>query len=131
LHYLFIAFITIFISGCSFTNGVSVEKVRDLQEVSQDVQSYTQGIDDGYISTLEAYKEHYFKPWKENKIEAPLAQAMWAYNVFTPQKSYGENLQHIDQIFFDKMLANSNFSEERVFPLIICKIPLLEQISLF
>jgi len=111
LHYLFIAFITIFISGCSFTNGVSVEKVRDLQEVSQDVQSYTQGIDDGYISTLEAYKEHYFKPWKENKIEAPLAQAMWAYNVFTPQKSYGENLQHIDQIFFDKMLANSNFSE--------------------
>ena len=111
MHYLFIAFVAIFISGCSFTNGVSVEKVRDLQEVSQDAQSYTQGIDDGYISTLEEYKEHYFKPWKENKIEAPLAQAMWAYNVFTPQKSYGENLQHIDQSFFDKMLKNSNFSE--------------------
>ena len=110
MQYLFIVFVAIFISGCSFNNGVNIEKVRDLQEVSQDVQSYTQGMDDGYIATLEEYKEHYFKPWKENTIETPLAQAMWAYNIFTPKNSYGENLQHITQSFFNEMLHNSNFS---------------------
>ncbi len=110
MQYLFIVFVAIFISGCSFTNGVNVEKVRDLQEVSQDAQSYTQGINDGYIATLEEYKEHYFKPWKEDTIETPLAQAMWAYNIFTPKNSYGENLQHINQSFFNEMLHNSNFS---------------------
>ena len=109
--FLLIVLVVFFISKCTFSNSVSVEKVRDLQEISQNVESYTQGIDDGYIATLQEYEKHYFKPWRESKIEMPLAQAMWAYNIFTPKNSYGENLCHREQSFFDKMLENSNFSE--------------------
>ena len=111
MQYFYILIVTLFISGCNISNGVNVQKVTDLQKVSQDVQTYTKGIDAGYISTLQNYKYYYFKPWNIEKIQAPLAEAMWAYKVFTPQKSYGENLQKIDQSFFDAMLDNSNFSE--------------------
>jgi len=110
LRYIFVVFAVIFISGCSFKNGVAVEQVHDLQEIPQDVSVYTKGLDVGYISSLESYKESYFKPWHQVRIAAPLDEAMWAYKVFTPQKSYGENLQHIEQQFFDSMLENSNFA---------------------
>ena len=89
---------------------MAVEQVRDLQEIPQDVSVYTKGLNAGYISSLEAYKKSYFKPWHQEKITAPLEEVMWAYNVFTPEKSYGENLQHIEQSFFDTMQENSNFS---------------------
>jgi len=89
---------------------VAVEQVRDLQEIPQDVSVYTKGLNAGYISSLEVYKKSYFKPWHQEKIAAPLEEAMWAYNIFTPEKSYGENLQHIEQSFFDAMQENSNFT---------------------
>ncbi len=110
MQYLYIIILGLFISACSTTNGVHVERVADLDEVSQNVQSYTKGIDEGYISTIDRYKDNYFRPWNIEKIQAPLEEAMWAYNVFTPQKSYGENLQKIREGFFDKMLDNSNFN---------------------
>jgi len=110
LRYVFVVFVVLFISGCSFKNGVALEQVRDLQEIPQDVSVYTKGLDSGYISSLKSYKESYFKPWHQTQMAAPLDEAMWAYKVFTPQKSYGENLQHIEQQFFDSMLENSNFA---------------------
>ena len=110
MRYLFILFVVIFISGCSFKNGVDIEKIRDLEEVPQDVSVYTKSLNAACISSLEEYKKNYFKPWHQVNIETPLDEAMWAYNVFTPEKSYGENLQHIEQSFFDKMKENSNFA---------------------
>jgi len=111
LQYFYTLILTLLIAGCNISNGVNVQKVTDLQKVSQDVHTYTKGLDAGYISTLQNYKYHYFKPWNIERIQAPLAEAMWAYNIFTPENSYGENLQKIDQSFFDAMLYNSNFSE--------------------
>ncbi len=110
MRYLFVVFVVVFMVGCSFKNGASVEKIRDLEEIPQDASVYTKGLNAVCISSLNTYKQNYFRPWHHEKIAAPLEEAMWAYNVFTPEKSYGENLQHIDQNFFDSMKENSNFA---------------------
>lgn len=105
-----IAFLFLF-SACSFKTTPEVQKIVGLSEVSQDVSIYTQGIDKGYISDSDSFKKKYFRVWNIKKIKTPLKEAMWVFNVFTPEKSFGENLQKIDKNFFDTILKNSNFQE--------------------
>ncbi|WP_457743908.1 SH3 domain-containing protein [Sulfurimonas sp.] len=111
MRYIYTVFFIFFISACSFNTTPQVEKVSDLTEISQNAHKYSGGIDKGNIGTLESFKEQYFRVWNINKIDAPLKEAMWAYNLFTPKNSYGENLQKIHQDFFDRMLKNSNFKQ--------------------
>jgi len=101
-----VIFIFLF-SACSFKATPETQKIADIQDVS----TYTKGIDRGYISDIESFKKDYFRIWNIEKIETPLKEAMWVYNVFTPEKSFGENLQKIDKKFFDAILKNSNFKE--------------------
>jgi len=98
-------------SACSFKMSSEPQKIADLNEFSQDISTYTKGIERGYISDIEAFKKDYFRVWNIEKIETPLEEAMWVFNVFTPEKSFGENLQKIDKKFFDTILENSNFQE--------------------
>lgn len=111
MKYIYIIFFIFFASACSFKTTPKLEKISDLTEVSQDVHQYSDRINKGYIGKLESFKKHYFRVWNIDKIDAPIEEAMWAYKVFTPEKSYGENLQKINQDFFDKILENSNFEQ--------------------
>ncbi len=109
LQYIFIVFFIFFTSACTLKNGLLVQEVQDLKTIPQNVKSYTAGIDEGYISTIAQYRKKYFAIWNKKDINSSHADVMWAYRVFTPKNSYGENLQHIKQDFFDKMLENSHF----------------------
>jgi cell wall-associated NlpC family hydrolase len=100
-----------FLSGCSMKNSAEPEQVTDLKTIPQNVSVYTKNIDKGKISTETQFEKAYFSPWNIVAFDIPLDKAMWAYNVFTPKKSYGENLQHLNQSFFDKMLKKSNFKK--------------------
>ena len=97
----------IFIS-CS---KVEVKKeIYDLKYIPQNVESYTNDINLSSKTKVDEklYKEKYFRAWnKEPKFT--LKNILWPFNSFKPTNSYGENLQHINQTFFDKMRLNGNF----------------------
>ena len=91
------------------TEKVDTGFIDGLDNVSQDVSLYSANIDKGYISSLDNYAKHYFQAWNIDTMDIPLKDAMWAYKAFNEKNSYGENLQPLDRIFFQKMLENSNF----------------------
>lgn len=86
-----------------------IEFIKGFSEISQDVSFYTHNIDKGYISSLDSYEKMYFQPWNINSMDISLQDAMWAYEAFNPSNSYGENLQPLDESFFNKIKENSNF----------------------
>ncbi len=104
-------------SGCSQKTSQTVsyqkmnkaQSVKGLSEISQDVSSYTRTINKGYISSLEKFTIMYFQPWNIEKMDIPLENAMWAYKTFDATNSYGENLQPLDEQFFNAIKENSNF----------------------
>ncbi len=96
-------------SACSFTPKIEPQQIADLQNIPQSATVYSQGIDKGKIGDEAAFERAYFSPWNITAFDVPLEKAMWAYNVFTPAKSYGENLQPLKETFFDEILENSNF----------------------
>lgn len=111
---LFFIFTTLFIlNGCSLKDDakpISVDSL-DIIKVSQNVAQYSNQIDDKNISTLEKYEKEYFRVWNVEEISTSLEDAKWAYRIYTPLNSYGENLQMIKQDFFDAIETNSNFTE--------------------
>ncbi|QSZ41734.1 glycoside hydrolase [Sulfurimonas aquatica] len=111
---LFLIFTTLFtLVGCSLKDDAkpTIADSLDIIEVSQNVSRYTSLIDDKNISTLEQFENNYFRVWNIKKISTSLEDARWAYTIYTPLNSYGENLQTIKQDFFDIIEDNSNFSE--------------------
>lgn len=111
MNYIYL-FVSLFLfAACSFKTTPQPQNIAGFTEVSQDVATYTKGIDRGYLSDIDSFKKDYFHVWNIEKIDTPLKEAMWIFNVFTPEKSFGENLQKIDKKFFDALLENSNFQE--------------------
>ena len=88
---------------------IQVEQISDLQSIPQNVSIYSKGIDKGKIATQSSYEKKYFRAWNLQKTSIDIEDAKWAYKIFTPKNSYGENLQLHNQKFFDKILENSNF----------------------
>lgn len=111
MKYIYLIIVLLLLSACSLTHQAQKEYISDLREIPQDPFVFTQRINKGFIGDGLAYKAAYFSPWNITAFDIPQEKAMWAYNVFTPQKSYGENLQPIDQGFFDAILMNSNFKD--------------------
>ncbi len=122
MKYIYLCLALILVSGCAqkisqstvlkISNQKSkkiVEHVQGFTEISQDVSFYTHNINRGYISSLESYEKMYFQPWNINTMDIPLQNAMWAYKLFNAKNSYGENLQPLNKIFFNKIKENSNF----------------------
>lgn len=91
------------------TKKLSVPK--DLLEISQDVKVYTDGINYSYISTQKKFEKDYFRVWNIEKISVPLSVAKWAYGIYTPSNSYGENLKKHNAKFFKDIDKESNFKE--------------------
>ncbi len=83
--------------------------VDGFTDIPQEVSLYTYTINKGYISSLESYEKMYFQPWNIQSMDIPLQNAMWAYKSFTSSNSYGENLQPLNKVFFEKIQENSNF----------------------
>ena len=125
LKFYYIVAYIIFLSGCS-QNSVTTpvsdrvkdetaktlkKSLSDINYVYQDVSLYSEGINKSFISAQEKFEEKYFRPWRIDKIGTTKDDAMWAYKLFNPKNSYGENLQPIPQQFFDEIKENSNFTK--------------------
>jgi hypothetical protein len=109
LKYIAYIFIALLFVGCAQKQALQPEYISDLVEVDQNVSNYLNTVNERYISSLEAYEKSYFKAWNIAKIDISLKNAMWAYRSFRPENSYGENLQPLQQAFFDKINVKSNF----------------------
>lgn len=87
------------------------EYIEDLQSIPQDITYYTEGMKASKPFSQEEYEKKYFHVWNIAKSEITLQDAMWAHKSYNIGNSYGENLQHIEQDFFDTVLDNSNYGE--------------------
>ena len=108
MRYYYIVFYIIFFIGCS-SKEPQIETLQDIQTIPQDVHYFTRGIASKKVSTLQKYKKDYYRVWNIDAPSVDLKKAMWAYDVFTYGKSYGENFQLIAPEFFKNIALNSNF----------------------
>jgi len=96
----------------------SVEKLQtrdieiyDLLNIPQDVSYFAKNIveDSNIQDAQQKYERNYFSVWNIDEPKEDLKSAMWPFVSFTFNKSYGENLQLLEQSFFDEMRENANF----------------------
>jgi cell wall-associated NlpC family hydrolase len=90
---------------------IEVEQILDLIDIPQDPAYHTKVIRKDILFSQSKYEKEYFRVWNLDKIDIELKDAMWAYDAFKAGESYGENLQLLEQDFFDSILSNSNFKE--------------------
>ena len=90
--------------------GKGVE-IYDLLNIPQDATFFTKYIDNNssLYDIQKKYEENYFSIWNIDKPIEDLNSAKWPFDSFCAGNSYGENLQLIEQSFFDKMIENANF----------------------
>ncbi len=88
-------------------------KVRELQEVPQNVAYYLQNYHDKkeLLEVQKHYHDNYYRVWLQ-RPKASLKEVTWAYRVFNEKKRlYGVNLQPLTKAFYKKIEKNSNFTE--------------------
>lgn len=128
MKYIFILFLALMIFGCAPKN-LKLEKkeqntkkikpqeddieIYDLVHLPQDINVYTKNIDKNvsFFDVQKKYEEQYFSVWNISKPTETLSIAKWPFYTYKVAKSYGENLQLLEQDFFDDMYENSNFDK--------------------
>jgi len=110
LKIYYIVLYILFLVGCA-THTPPLQEVEGVGTIEQNVTLYANGIDKGYISTLQEYKKNYYKEWCRDKPYVTKEQAMWAHRVFVYPKYYGENSQIVGEHFYHNMLENANFED--------------------
>jgi len=86
--------------------------IYDLLHIPQDVEFYTKNIDNTHLFDIQKrYEESYFSMWNLKRPKQTLEEIKWPFNSYKFGKSYGENLQLLEQSFFDEMLYQSNLSQ--------------------
>ena len=119
---LYIVFIALLINSCATKEEILVkpivevkekivqqEYIEDLKLIPQDVSFYTQNIQTTDIGSQVEYEKDYFRVWNTNESNLSLDDAMWAHKIYKVGNTYGENLQLLEQSFFDDMLVNANY----------------------
>ena len=101
--------------GCSVkeelkeVNNQKKIEIQDLLEIPQNVEYYTQGIENQLYTIQKSYETTYFGMWNIEEPEQTLKEIKWPFRAFSVGKSYGDNLVPIKQSFFDLMYEESNF----------------------
>jgi len=135
LRYIFIILSAVLFFGCSSSsikkdifiktnddNNVTCEefisnrtsssvKIYDLLNIPQNVNYFLKNFDNNVsiYDIQKKYEEHYFTIWNIDKPTEELNSIKWPFSSFCADKSYGENLQPLEQSFFDAILNNANF----------------------
>ena len=107
----FFALVSIFIIvGCSSKDAKPVV-IEDMTNIPQDVSVFVKNADENanYYNIQKEYEQSYFSVWNIDKPQESLEDIKWPFDTFKVGESYGENLQLLDQSFFDEMYENSNF----------------------
>jgi len=122
LKSLYIIFIALLINSCAVKEElepkpiVKVKKVEiqkeyieDLKIIPQDISYYTQNINATDIGSQVEYEKKYFRVWNIQESNLSVEDAMWAHKIYKVGNTYGENLQLLEESFFDNMLSNANY----------------------
>lgn len=88
---------------------IKEEYIEDLKYIPQDVEFYSKSINSSSFSSQEEYEKKYFRVWNIKKSEVSLNEAMWAHSTYKVGNTYGENLQLLEQSFYDTLLDNANY----------------------
>ncbi|MDD5372254.1 MAG: SH3 domain-containing protein [Sulfurimonas sp.] len=117
MRYIFIILSIILLTGCSLRDikidekKVTAKDIYDLQNIPQNVSYFAKNIDKNisFYEIQKKYEQRYFSIWNIDKPKEGLISVKWPFFSYRPGKSYGENLQPLEQSFFDTMLNNANF----------------------
>jgi len=87
------------------------KEISDLVNIPQDVKYFTQRVnfEQLHFKPQEKFEKLYFRVWNINKPSDTRTQAKWPFYAYKYGDSYGENLQLIEQEFFQQMKLNANF----------------------
>jgi hypothetical protein len=121
VKYIFIILSIILFAGCSardtqIKTSKAVE-IYDLVNIPQDVTFFSKNIEKNIplYETQVRYAQRYFHIWDIDKPKENLNSIKWPFIAFRAGKNYGENLQLLEQSFFDMMLENANFEAYATF----------------
>lgn len=121
MKYVFIILSIVLFAGCSLKDtqiktSKTVE-IYDLVNIPQDVTFFSKNIEKNapLYEAQVRYAQRYFHIWNIDKPKENLNSIKWPFIAFRAGKNYGENLQPLEQSFFDMMLENANFEAYATF----------------
>ncbi|MEA1916717.1 MAG: SH3 domain-containing protein [Campylobacterota bacterium] len=99
---------TLLVTGCSIKKD---EPIYDIEHFSQTPSFYKKSVQDRatLLDIQKNYLTKYYIPWHLSRALYDKNESMWPYSSYTPSKSYGMNLQKIDEKWFEDMKYLSNF----------------------
>ncbi len=86
--------------------------VEDLYRFPQDIEVYANANaieHKRHYSVQNSFDKSYFSVWSYKRPPERVATASWPFRVYTKGCAYGENLQLLEQSWFDEMLEQANF----------------------
>ena len=88
-------------------------KIYDLVNIPQEVSVFTKHIKERapLYNIQNRYEKNYFLIWNIDRPKEDLNSIKWPFVSYYPKESYGENLQPLNQEFFDTMLKRANFNK--------------------
>jgi hypothetical protein len=121
VKYVFIILSIVLFAGCSLKDAqIKTSKtveIYDLVNIPQDVTFFSKNIEKNapLHEAQVRYAQRYFHIWNIDKPKENLNSIKWPFIAFRAGKNYGENLQPLEQSFFDMMLENANFEAYATF----------------
>jgi len=97
--------------GCAKTP--QSQTIEDLEKFPQTAQAYIANAQEHTIllPSQQDYEEKYFSPWNYTKPPFEREEILWTFRSYTFGKSYGENLQLLDEEWFNEMRVLGNYEE--------------------
>ena len=86
--------------------------VEDLYRFPQDIEVYAKKsalTHKRHYAIQKAFDKSYFAVWSYKRPPERISTARWPFRVYSRGCSYGENLQLLEQSWFDEMLEKANF----------------------
>jgi hypothetical protein len=90
-----------------------VVEIDDLQNIPQSAAYFAKNISKNppLYDIQKRFEKNHFSIWNIDKPKDSLKDVKWPFYAYTVGKSYGENLQPLEESFFETMLFNANFEE--------------------
>ncbi len=88
--------------------------VEDLYRFPQDIEVYAKKnalTHKRRYAIQKAFDRNYFSVWSYKRPPEKASTARWPFRVYTKGCAYGENLQLIQQSWYDEMLKQANFKQ--------------------
>ena len=110
--YFVLVLVILSLGGCA-QKSAQKEKfmLKDLKTFPQSAQAYINNAPSRgeLLSIQKEYDKKYFEPWKYTHPPFSREAILWPHRSYTPERSYGIDLQLIPAIWFDEMYDKGNY----------------------